>query len=409
MMRLPTFLLCALIAITGTAHAEGRLVIAGGAVTEENAAVWGAFAEALRPEGQVLIVAGASSEPQASAKSARRALMAVGVPSARIETAPLAVRDDPSTPDIDEADWSDGGRDSDLAEAVQAAAGIWFTGGDQSRLAELLFDADGEPLPVLAAMHAARSDGAVIGGTSAGAAMMSRLMITGGSSLEALIPPKGRRDGPGFTAAQGLGFLPVGVTDQHFGERARLGRLIRAVTIETEPARRIGFGVDEGTALLVDDDAYHIVGEGYVTIVDASNAAFGTVEDRLWAEGLVLHLLATGDRIAPGGEVVAAPFRNPTLRDEYYDDPPNEGGGMAIGGTDLADVIGADLLDNGRAREVAKVSFGTDGRGVRYRFGQPRSARGFWGRGEDGVGRYTVTGVTMSVEPVDIEVKELPR
>ncbi|NRA29524.1 MAG: cyanophycinase [Parvularculaceae bacterium] len=388
--------------LLSVAQAAGRLVIAGGAIRQDNSAVWQAFTEALPAEGTVFVVGGASGEPHQSAEAAKQALIRFGLSADRLKTAPLAVKDDPSTKGVNEARWSKNGRSAGLAAEMNSAAGVWFTGGDQTRLTQLLLQRNGSDTPVLAAIREAREAGAVIGGTSAGAAMMSDPMITGGNSLDALL---GR--GEQVSVDDGLGFLNVGVTDQHFGERARLGRLIRALSSLPEANSRIGFGVDEGTALVVDGGSFSVVGEGYVTVIEATSASFDLVRGRIVAEDMIIHLLSHGDRILEGGAIAAAGYKKATRGNEYYDRNPAGGGGMAVPGSSLADVIGDDLLDNEGARSASRVSFGGNGQGVRYRFQQSQNSTGFWGRGPDGRARYTVTGVEMAVEPVDVEIKDV--
>jgi cyanophycinase len=137
---------------------------------------------------------------------------------------------------------------ADSAEFVKPlaeATGIWFAGGDQKRIAEAY-------LGTLAGRefkkrHAA---GAVVGGTSAGAAVMSDPMISGGKEAA--------------EAAPGLGFLPGVVIDQHFTQRNRLGRL--AGFIGDRPGYP-GLGIDEATAIVSKDGRFfRIVGEGNVTL-----------------------------------------------------------------------------------------------------------------------------------------------
>jgi cyanophycinase len=98
--------------------------------------------------------------------------------------------------------------------------------------------------------------GGVIGGSSAGAAIQSRVMIRGGKGQ-----PK---------ISTGLELLQGAIIDQHFLKRNRLSRLLAA--IRTHP-KLIGFGIDEGTAIVVSDNKYRIVGKSYVIRVELVEGA----------------------------------------------------------------------------------------------------------------------------------------
>ncbi|MBD2253145.1 cyanophycinase [Nostoc parmelioides] len=173
---------------------------------------------------------------------------------------------------------------STALEAIAKATGIFFTGGDQARITSIIKDTE-----IDAAIHKRFSEGIVVGGTSAGAAVMPDKMIVEGDSetnprLEIV------EMGPG------LGFLPGVVIDQHFSERGRLGRLITALI--REPAV-LGFGIDENTAMVVTDSQIEIIGQGSVTIVDESDSTYNNMDEILRDEALAicgakLHILPHG-------------------------------------------------------------------------------------------------------------------
>ncbi|MGB6229183.1 MAG: cyanophycinase, partial [Litorimonas sp.] len=199
--------------------AQAQLVIAGGGLEADTQDVWQAFIDQAKTDGAFVIVPSASGSPAQSAASVRKTLIRHGVDDARITVAPLAVRDDDTTPGVNEKKWKRNADDPDVASQLRGAAAIWFTGGDQSRTTGLL-NPDGHATPVLSALRTAHASGTPIGGTSAGAAIMSRTMIRQGDSLTALT---GSGEGEVLELGDGLGFLPHGLVDQHFGERARLG------------------------------------------------------------------------------------------------------------------------------------------------------------------------------------------
>lgn len=169
-------------------------------------------------------------------------------------------------------------------EAVSQATGVFFTGGNQARITECLKDTELE-----AALHKRFSEGAIIAGTSAGAAMMPDKMIVQGEG-----ETNPRREVA--VMDRGMGFLPNVIIDQHFAQRGRLGRLVSALV--QEPAS-LGFGIDENTAIVVSGKIVEVVGEGAVTIVDESTATHTNVDQLLQDEalamcGATLHLLPEG-------------------------------------------------------------------------------------------------------------------
>lgn len=172
--------------------------------------------------------------------------------------------------------------------AVAWADAVFFTGGDQGTLVDRLIGS--ETLRAICRRH--RDDGLVVGGTSAGASAMSRVMIRSGSSEED--PRAGVVD-----LAWGLGLLPDVVIDQHFTQRGRLGRLIAALKPPDRSARRLlGVGIAEDTAIVVTGREFEVIGSGAVTVLDATDADFepDDVGDRvaLAAFPLILHSLPSG-------------------------------------------------------------------------------------------------------------------
>jgi cyanophycinase len=137
--------------------------------------------------------------------------------------------------------------------AVRAADVIWMPGGEQTRLmAEL------NRFGVVAAIRERYAKGAMIGGTSAGAAVMSKVMITGtGDAKEGKVaPPLG----------EGLGLWPGVIVDQHFVKRGREPRLRAA--IRTHPDL-LGVGIDESTYVLVKGNGFEVDGKSTVLVLDA--------------------------------------------------------------------------------------------------------------------------------------------
>ena len=419
MIRIRTlFAVLACLIASGAARAEGALVIAGGALKADNAAVVEAFIDrAGGPEdARIAIISAASGYPSGSADGAAAMFARYGVEAERITPVKLAVMDDPDTDGVDESDWAANADAPEEIAHVHAATGVWFTGGDQARLSTLLITEDGTDTPMLAALRARLDAGAVIGGTSAGAAMMSPVMVARGDALPALLEaPLVVRPGEDYpeterlVLAAGLGFFPYGVTDQHFGERARLGRLARAAAMQSEP-RRLGGGVDENTALIVDlaTDEAIVRGAGAVTILNAREARRETLDDgAVVIEGLGVSVLTNGDAIDLAAlSVTPAAYKAATVGEEYFDRQVADGGGMAVAAGPLQDLLGEALLDNAGAARLSRTSF--SGRaGVIYAFAQTAASQGWWGRDESGAGRYAVHAVSFDITPVRVETEPL--
>ena len=171
-------------------------------------------------------------------------------------------------------------------EIIEHATGVFFTGGDQARITEILKDSEIDDL-----LHQKFNRGLVIAGTSAGAAMMPDIMIVEGDG-----ETNPRLDT--VVLEPGMGFLPQVTIDQHFAQRGRLGRFVSALI--QQPAV-LGLGIDENTAIAVNGDEIEVIGEGAVTIVDVANLSHTNLERSLHDEALAicdakLHILPDGYR-----------------------------------------------------------------------------------------------------------------
>ncbi|MGH8196670.1 MAG: cyanophycinase [Steroidobacteraceae bacterium] len=168
---------------------------------------------------------------------------------------------------------------------ITEATGIFFTGGNQLRLTTLL---GGTPVAKLIRTQNAR--GVTVGGTSAGASILSAHMIAFGDDGAAAIAGSVR-------LAPGLGLTNRFIIDQHFRERDRLGRLITALAYNPFA---VGIGLDEDTAAFIGpDETLEVEGSGGVTVVDASKVSFSSVDSAVEGQpicilGLAVHVLTAG-------------------------------------------------------------------------------------------------------------------
>lgn len=262
----------------------GTVVAVGGALEEDNAAVYRALIDAMPADaGDVVIIPAASGIIGRSVPRATEAFIAHGIEPSRIRTVHVALVDDPDTKDVDESRWANGASDTAEIAKLAKAGLVWMIGGDQMRIMATLVKSDGSDTPMLAAIRKRLEDGAVVGGTSAGAAVIGEHMIACGSPDVALTANvsgnlkdcEGTAEDAGavpLVLGSGLGFLPGIVFDQHFSQRGRLNRLVRAVACIDADAVT-GVGVDEDTAFVFDlaSEMGHAAGRGTITLVDPSD------------------------------------------------------------------------------------------------------------------------------------------
>jgi len=167
---------------------------------------------------------------------------------------------------------------------LDEVTGIFMTGGNQLKLSQVITGtAFGQ------AILDANACGVTVGGTSAGASILSTHMVAFGSGGAA---PKQRMT----QLAAGLGLLDGCVIDQHFAQRNRYGRLLMLVA---QSPSLLGIGVDEDTAAIIHDSSMlEVAGRGVVTVVDGSrvrtNAHAARHTAPLLISDAVLHVLPTG-------------------------------------------------------------------------------------------------------------------
>lgn len=178
-------------------------------------------------------------------------------------------------------------------DSVRNAKAMYLCGGDQARFMTAVGGSEG---PISEAIREAYRRGAVISGSSAGAAMMSRIMITGDQKME----PDYERTYARLYADNGvyqtgLGLIENAVIDQHFVERSRYNRALSA--LHDHPGLPV-FGIGESTALVVAPDGISVEGEGHVVVFHPHSGAADS-SGQLSFRDLRLDILTAGDRLAP--------------------------------------------------------------------------------------------------------------
>lgn len=133
-----------------------------------------------------------------------------------------------------------------FSKSIDEATAVWLSGGDQVRLTEAY-----RGTAVETALKALLKRGGVIGGTSAGAAVMSDVMIEGGN--------------PKAIVGRGFGFVSSAVIDQHFLKRSRVNRLLGVLA---DRPKLIGIGIDEGTAFILEGERWSVLGRSFVLVCE---------------------------------------------------------------------------------------------------------------------------------------------
>jgi cyanophycinase len=250
------------------------------------------------PKGQLVLIGGGDKPPEAM----RKFIELAGGPSTPIVVIPTASEEtdvveyytklfgvdygcsDVAVLDIKTRD--DAAR-PEFVERTRRARGVFFGGGDQSRITRALLDT-----PVGDAIAEVFNRGAVIGGTSAGSACQSALMITGEGDFKVIRANS-------VELVRGLGFFRGVIVDQHFIARQRSNRLISVIL---EHPDLLGVGIDEQTAVWVrPDDTFEVIGRSSVIVLDASGAKLDRRpgekgHDLLGVHGLRVDILLPGER-----------------------------------------------------------------------------------------------------------------
>lgn len=174
-------------------------------------------------------------------------------------------------------------------DSIRTANLIYITGGDQARFMNIVAGTEIEK-----AIHDAYKNGSVISGTSAGAAVMSKLMITGNelkhkeySATFQTIEPDN------IEIKTGLGLLTTAIIDQHFLIRSRHNRLITAVI---EHPEMTCIGIDESTAILVSGKDVEVLGDSQVLVFENPGKSKVVKNEKFGARKIVMNVYLPGEK-----------------------------------------------------------------------------------------------------------------
>lgn len=381
------------------AAAAGSLVIVGGALRYENDAVWQRMVDLGGGQGaKVAVIAAASGNPQKYGTLAVEEFASHGAEAFLVPLSPREGKFDRAYTEVRQ--------DPEWVARVKDADVVWFTGGAQERIVKALLE-DGKDSPLMAAIRDVYARGGVIGGSSAGAAVMSDPMFRDAQDVFHVMAN-------GLTMGEeidrGLGFMPQGwFVDQHFLTR---GRFARSLVAMRDLGLPYGIGVDEDTAAVVTDGtALEVIGYKGVVFMDMSDATWSK-DGPFNVKNVKLSYLDRGDRMdlttrqVTPSEAKASDLKvdpNAADFDPYYGDyqfVPD-----MLGNTALLDVM-ANLVDNKHA-EAHGLAFRRTAPdapfegGYAFRFYRGADTLG-WYTGKFGGEDYTVTNIHLDVTPVTI-------
>ena len=269
-----------LISLTISAQQKGKLVIVGGVQTK---AIQKKFVElAGGKNAKIIIIPNAGSEPKRSSESQQRDYHDLGAQADYL----LFTKE---TADNEEN-----------LKKMEWANAVFFLGGDQSYLTR---DMLGTKL--LEKVFDIYNKGGVIGGSSAGAAVMSKIMITGNELINTdstnsfISITKGN-----IETKEGFGFVNNAIIDQHFIKRKRYNRLL---TLMCEHKDLLGIAIDESTAIIVNsDNTFEVIGRNQVIVFDptSSKNIRNDKTNNLGITDMKMHILINGDKFDMNSKTV---------------------------------------------------------------------------------------------------------
>lgn len=390
----------------------GSLVIVGGGLEHNNSSVFLRMIELAggSDKASFAVIPSASGVAVQSFVSFRNALLYYGVKPENIHLIPIAAVDDDSTKLVDESIWASNGNDAMLAEKVKNCSCVWFTGGDQLRTTKTLYKSDGSRTSVLEAVWEVFLKGGVVGGTSAGAAIMSDPMIGAGNSMGALehgvitdsANPDEFDDNSGVLLVRGLGFFPLGLVDQHFEARGRLGRLIRVLLHEKDHCS-FGFGVDENTALIYNGNMklLEVAGVSGVTFVNTSEIKTSETE-ALSVKNISISYLTEGDQyeILSGKIIPSGMKTNINGHEKLHEMIPMQTNLFSDTEPGFRDIVATKLMDNADTDKVENICFLPDGTTLLFTFSKTDESQGFRENASDHTESITISNIRMDIEPI---------
>ena len=369
---------------------KGSLVIIGGALRPDNAAVWERIVALSGGKGaRIAVFASAAANPQRAGQSNVARLNKYG---ANAFFVPVAVK-------LSGTDYQAAADDPQLAAAVRAAGGAYFAGGDQARITLALRRPDGSNTLMLDALWDMYRAGGVIAGSSAGAAIMSTTMF--GEPKPVLATLKlGVADGHEITP--GLGFIGNDVfVDQHLLVRGRFARMLPAML---KKGYKLGLGIDENTAMVVSPNRdVEVLGYKGALLIDLGQATLQ--EGAFNMSNVRLSYLDNGDRfniasqaMTPSADKLEGGKVDPAK--PYYREPLFSAD--ILGNSTVVDLMGK-LIDSDQPEAIGVTLGSPQGvqpdLGFEFRFTRTGDSVGYMSAATE---TYSVYNVRLDIRPIVI-------
>ena len=401
--QLSIYLLAGLLLLAGlsmdSVQAEqapaGSLVIVGGGLRSDNAVVWQRMVELAGGKGaKIAIFPSAANLPELAANSVLTNLNRYG---AQAFVVPVSIR-------LENVDYRQAVKDPELVHRVRNAGGVFFVGGDQGRITKALLQDDGNSTPMLDAIWEMYRRGGMIGGTSAGAAIMSTTMF---DNAQAVLPTLKLGVNEGKEIAPGLGFIgPDVFIDQHLLVRGRFARMLPAML---KKKYKMGLGVDENTAVLITKGSdVEVIGYKGALVLNLEQASNTPELDGFNISNVRISYLDQGDRFnlvsqvftpskeKENGRVRPSAAYNTDAR--FYPD--------ILGNTTVVDLM-QHLIDS-RQDSTIGLSFGSQDSimpslGFEFRFSKVDDSVGYFSSANGGEA-YSVLNLRLDIRPIEMHL-----
>lgn len=372
---------------------KGSLVIIGGALRTDNDAVWRRVVQQAGGKGaKIAVIPAASGKPDVAGKFTADTLNRYGADAFVI---PLSInyKDNSHQDIVKNPEW--------IAKLRQAN-GVYFTGGDQDKITQVLLHPDRTKTPMLQAIWDMYSNGAVIAGSSAGAAIMSTTMSYVGA-LSAL--KSGGIDDKDLV--QGLGFIgPKVFVDQHFIIR---GRFARMIPIMLKANYQLGLGIDENTAMVITKQTeVEIIGYKGAILIDLSEAKAHARDADFMVSNVKLSYLDRGDKFNLLSKTLTVP--QDKINGKVSHSAPNINEHMfypdILANTAVADLM-FRLIDNKQTQAIGLAFSDSQSNrpesGFEFTFRKTDESSGYFSSAS-GAASYSIQNLRLDIRPVTMSL-----
>ncbi len=394
-----TALLLTALATTARAEDTGSLVIVGGAARYSDGDIWNRVVQLAGGQGaKIAVFPTASSDPL---KNGSRSVDALSKAGADAFLIPLWVNQA-------EVDYKQLVADPALVDRVKQCRGVYFIGGSQERITQALGSGLSDRTPLLEAIWQVYRNGGVVAGSSAGAAVMSRMMFRDARSVLGTLQhgvELGKEVGPG------LGFLDSRwFVEQHCLVRGRFGRSLVAMhTLGIQ----YGVGVDENTAVVVErGHTMSVIGYKGAIVMDLSQATADPAIKGFNLKNARLTYLDKGDaydlqtlQLTPAAEKRSDQTIDPNSESFKPSRDDSLVTSDILGNETLPDLM-SKLIDNKRPEAIGLAFDAAEARngpttGFEFRFYRAADSMG-WYTPVSGASAYTVANIHLDIRPIQI-------